>query len=321
MKETANAPANIAFIKYWGKEDKELRLPANNSISMNLSDVYTTTSVEFEKNLKKDTVYINEEKVKDRKEKRVVKHLDRIREIAGISEYARVESTNNFPSGAGIASSASGFAALTLAATKAADLNLNEKKLSVLARLGSGSACRSIPDGIVEWRAGNSSETSFAHSLFPETHWKLADVVTIVQEEEKKVSSTSGHDLAPTSPFYATRIKNMPLKIREIKKAIKDKDFSLFGEIIEEEAINMHTVMMTSTPPLFYWNAATVRIINAVREWRDNGLSAYFTIDAGPNMHIICQEKDIEKVKTRLKKINGVKRVIVNYPARGASLI
>jgi diphosphomevalonate decarboxylase len=321
MIKTAKAPANIAFIKYWGKKDEKLRLPMNNSISMNLSEVYTTTSVEFSKNLKSDTLKIDGKFPEDKEKERVVKHLNLIRSLAKTDLKARVESRNNFPKGTGLASSASGFAALTLAASGAAGLNLSEKELSIIARLGSGSACRSLPDGFAEWKAGDSSETSYAYSLYPPNYWDICDVIAIVGEASKKVSSTEGHVLAESSPFFRARISGMPKKVNEIKKALKEKDFTRFGEILEEEAVNMHAVMMTSKPALYYWLPETLITIISIIKWRDEGLESYFTIDAGPNVHVICQAKYAPRIKRRLVKLNGVKRVVINKPSTGARLI
>src|SRR3989344_2439626 len=175
MKSTAIAPSNIAFTKYWGRKDEKLRLPMNGSISMCLSNLLTTTTVEFSEKLKADDIIINGER-REKEALKVSKHLDRIRKLAGISTYAKVVSQNSFPTATGLSSSASGFAALTVAGAKAAGLNLSEKELSILARQGSGSACRSIPDGFVEWIDGDTSETSYAISLYPPEHWHIVDV-------------------------------------------------------------------------------------------------------------------------------------------------
>jgi len=318
---TAKAPANIAFIKYWGKKDEKLRLPANSSISMNLSNAFTVTSVEFNSRLTSDELIINGS-ISSRDEiRRVSNHLNLIRNLSKIKDFARVESKNNFPKGSGIASSASGFAALTVAATGATGLQLSEKELSILARLGSGSACRSVPDGFVEWKYGETSEESYADSLFTPDYWKICDLIAIVGENSKKVSSTEGHAIAETSPFYKTRIAGMEDKIREIKSAMKARDFTKFGEILEAEAINMHAVMMTSDPPLYYWLPETLKVMAQVVELRSGGLACYFTIDAGPNVHIICNEADADKIKSKLSEVTGVKQVLVNTPAEGAKII
>lgn len=321
MKIKARAPSNIAFIKYWGKSNEKLRIPANSSISMNLSNAYTETSVEFGEKLESDLVIIDGKKIEGKEKERITRHIDLIREMAGISTFAEVESKNNFPKGAGIASSASGFAALTVACTKAAGLNLSEKELSVLARLGSGSSCRSIPDGFVEWKKGTKSSDSYAYSVRPSGYWDICDVIAVVGEKAKKVGSTEGHRQAESSPFYKARIAGMGKKVTDIKSALKNRDFTKFGKIIEEEAINMHTVMMTGSPALFYWLPKTLEVMQSVISWREEGLEAYFTIDAGPNIHIICNARDVNKVKVKLEKIQGVKKIITNKASEGARIL
>lgn len=321
MKATAKAPANIAFIKYWGKINESLRLPANSSISMNLSGCFTTTTVEFDEKLKQDMFVLNGKATTREESNRVFKHLDIIKRMAGIKFNAKVESKNNFPKASGIASSASGFAALSMAGTVAAGLNLSQKDLSILARQGSGSACRSIPDGIVEWKFGKTDKTSFAQSLYPVDYWDLADLIAIVGNGSKKVSSSEGHGLAGSSPFYNARIAGMPKKIREIKSSLKEKDFTKFGQILEAEAINMHAVMMTGTPPLYYWIPETLETMNLVIKLREMGIECYFTIDAGPNVHVICEGKNAPKIAGVLAKLKGVKNLIENKIGRGAHLV
>jgi diphosphomevalonate decarboxylase len=321
MRATAIAPANIALIKYWGKKDSRLRLPANDSISINLSGVSTVTAVEFVDTLEEDRFSIDQRVVTGVEKRRVVAHLDRIRQMAGVHLRAKVKSKNNFPKGTGLASSASGFAALSLAASCSAGLALSEKDLSILARLGSGSACRSIPSGFVEWKAGNSDLSSYAHSLFPADYWDIRDVIAIVGSDVKKVSSTEGHAAAEGSRFYKERLREMPQRIRQLKEAMRNKDFSEFGEIVEAEAINMHAVMMTSKPALIYWMPTTLRVMHQIIDWRSKGLESYFTIDAGPNVHVLCLEKDELKLERQLSMVEGVQKVIVNQPTNGATLI
>lgn len=321
MKATAQAPSNIAFIKYWGKRDEKLRIPANSSISMNLSNTYTTTTVDFDTSYKVDTFFLEGKRVTGEEALRVFKHLDRLRNLAKMNLRAKVTSSNTFPKASGIASSASGFAALTLAASRAAGLTLNTKDLSILARIGSGSACRSIPDGFVEWKTASDSNKSYAVSLHPPDYWAICDLVAIVGTKTKKVSSSEGHALAESSPFYKTRLQSMPKKIREIKTALKKRDFTKFGEVLEAEAVSMHTVMMTSNPPLFYWLPATLKVMQEVWSLRDRGVECYFTIDAGPNIHVICEFKNAKGIQTALSKVKGVKSVLLNKPAPGARLI
>lgn len=313
MKATATAPSNIAFIKYWGKKDKELKLPENASISMNLSNLLTTTTVEFSPKFKEDFVIVNGQN-DSKQSNRVIEHLNLIRKKTNILLKTKVVSKNNFPDGTGLSSSASGFAALTLAATKAAELNLNEKELSILARQGSGSACRSIPDGFVEW-AGE-----WAESLYPQDYWKINDVVAIISQEKKEVSSTEGQKLASSSPFFQTRLENINKKTNQFKKSLETKNFTEFGQIIENEALELHAIMLTSTPSLIYWQPETVKLMKLVKKWRDGGLEVYFTINTGQDIHLIIEEKNRNKLVNRLKDVKEVKKIIINQPSVGARL-
>ena len=320
MKATAIAPSNIAFIKYWGRKNEELRLPENSSISMNLSNLLTTTTVEFNPDFKEDSVIINDKN--DLKEAgRVIKFLDLIRKKTGLFQKAKVVSKNDFPDGTGLSSSASGFAALACAASKAAGLTLGEKELSILARQGSGSACRSIPDGFVEWLDGNSSETSFSKSLHPPGYWDIADVVAIVSKEKKDVSSTEGQKMVYSSPFFQTRLNNINEKITKIKKIFKTKNFIELGELIEGEALELHAIMLTSTPSLIYWLPATIQIMKLVKKWRSEGLEVYFTINTGQDIHLIIEEKNTEKLIKKLEDLKEVKKIIINRPSVGARLV
>lgn len=318
MRATAIAPSNIAFTKYWGKKDEILRLPENGSISMCLSNLLTTTTVEFSPNYKNDQITINGA-VEKEEAQRVIKHLDSIRKMANIEHKAKVVSKNNFPIGTGLSSSASGFAALTLAATVAAGLKLSEKELSILARQGAGSACRSIPAGFVEWLDGNTSETSYAKSIFPANHWAIADVVAIVSEGKKEIPTSEGQKSAQTSPFMATRLSYMKEKNKLVKKIIKNKNFKALGELIEAEALELHAIMLTQTPHLIYWTPRTLKIMKLVSHWREE-FPVYFTINTGQDIHLIVEQKNIEKVKAKLQKIPEVKEIIVNFPSEGTRL-
>lgn len=321
MKKTAKAPSNIAFIKYWGKKDPSLNLPMNDSVSMNLSGCSTLTTVEFNSKFKKDRLILAGQEVFDKKLEKVSKHLDLVRKLARKNLRAKVTSKNNFPTGVGIASSASGFAALTLAAVSALGLKLSEKELSVLARLGSGSACRSIPDGFVNWHKGQNSQTSFAESIAPPSYWNLADIVVILQDVEKEISSRDGHALAQTSPYYKTRLSELGTRTKDVEDAIKKKDLEKLGTLIEEEAISLHMVAMTSKPPLFYWKPETLLLMQNLMAWRKEGLPAYFTIDAGPNIHIITEDKYEDKVTRKLKQLGFPKQTITNHPSEGARIV
>jgi diphosphomevalonate decarboxylase len=320
-RATAVACANIAFIKFWGKRDAELNLPANSSLSMNLAGLTTTTTVEFSPDYSDDLIILDGQGVRGETRRRIVAHLDRVRAMAGLQAKARVISVNNFPVGAGLASSASGFAALSLAASKAAGLELSQRELSILARFGSGSACRSIPGGFTEWVAGTSSEDSFAKQIAPPEHWDLRDVIAIVSRVPKQVSSTEGHSLAPTSHLYQARLISVADRLSRAKAALLERDLATLGPLIEEDAISMHAVMMTSRPPIYYWLPGTVQVIRQVQDWRAAGLEVYFTLDAGPNVHLICQASDQAEVERRLRNIETVLEVIISGPGPGTHLI
>jgi diphosphomevalonate decarboxylase len=306
---TALAFSNIAFIKYWGNRDERLRLPANGSISMNLDGLSTRTRVAFDESLERDTLALNGEAVTGPRLQRVSVFLDEVRRMAGISLAAEIVSENNFPAGAGIASSASAFAALALAASRAAGLDLNQAKLSRLARRGSGSACRSVPGGFVEWRAGTSDADSFAVSIAPPEHWDLVDCIAIVDRGHKSTGSTEGHALAGTSPLQAARLADAPRRLDLCRAAILRRDLAALAEVVELDSNLMHAVMMTSSPPLFYWQEATLGVMLAVRQARAEGQPVFYTIDAGPNVHVICEAARAEQVARLLGSIPGVREV------------
>ena len=316
---TAQASPNIAFVKYWGNRDEALRLPANGSISMNLDGLFTRTTVSFQPSLPFDELVINGHDVTGPGLDRVSAILDLIRGMAKIEEQAEVVSENNFPSGAGIASSASAFAALALTASKAAGLNLNERELSRLARRGSGSAARSIPTGFVEWQAGTSDKDSFAFSIAPPEHWALTDCIAIISAVHKKTGSTEGHALAGTSPLQTARVDDAPRRLDICRRAILERDFESLASIVELDSDMMHAVMMTSSPALHYWQPASLAVMQAVRQWRGDGIPACYTVDAGANVHVICPEKEAQEIAARLRLIEGVTDVLtarVGGPAK-----
>lgn len=308
---TAIANPNLAFIKYWGNRDDTLRIPMNGSISMNLDGLYTRTTVRFQLGLSSDRLSINGYEVTGKGLDRISYILDIIRGVANIKERAEVMSENNFPSGAGIASSASAFAALAVAGSKAAGLDLSEPELSRLARRGSGSASRSVPGGFVEWQAGTSDEDSFAFSIAGPGHWDVVDCIAIVSTAHKNTGSTEGHSLAPTSPLQAARGEDAPRRLDICRKAILERDFEAFASIVELDSDMMHAVMLTSTPALHYWKPASLEVMSCVRQWRAEGIAVCYTVDAGPNVHVLCQEAEARNVEKRLREIKGVSNVLV----------
>lgn len=315
---TSIANPNIAFIKYWGNCDPEARIPANGSISMNLAGLETRTTVSF--GIERDELTLNGEPQTGQALERVSRFLDSVRQMAGIRSGARVVSDNNFPMGAGIASSAAAFAALSLAASKAAGLDLTEWQLSQLARTGSGSACRSIPPGYVEWVVEGCETESAARSIAPPDHWGLADCIAVASTGHKPTGSTEGHALAFTSPLQIARVEDAPRRLEICRRAILERDILGLLEIIELDSNLMHAVIMTSRPPVIYWLPATVTIMQSVVRWRQDGLQVGYTIDAGPNVHVICQSQDAQEVANRLRQIDGVHQVLTAFPGGGVRL-
>jgi diphosphomevalonate decarboxylase len=309
-KSSAVANPNIALIKYWGNCDPHTRIPANGSISMNLDGLYSRVQVNFDPDLMSDKLILNGTLTSGQRLVRVSEHLNRVRHLAGIKTFAHVNGSNNFPMGAGIASSASAFAALSLAASKAVGLDLSERELSRLARQGSGSACRSIPGGYVEWKVAGCEQDSYAFSIAPPEHWDLVDCIAIVSREHKTTGSTEGHNLAYTSPLQGARVDDAPRRLDICRRAILEHDFIALAEVVELDSNQMHAVMMTSDPPLFYWHPATIAIMQAVRIWREEGLLAFYTIDAGANVHVICPASYQRHITSKLTGIQGVQEVI-----------
>ncbi len=307
---SALAHPNIAFIKYWGNRDQALRLPANGSISMNLGALETRTSVTLTEAASADRLVINDDEQSGASLARVSAFLDIIRQLSGQMAFAEVCSKNNFPSSAGVASSAAAFAALALAASRAYGLALSEKDLSRLARRGSGSACRSIPTGFTEWQPGTCDEDSYAQSFAAPDHWELWDCVAIVEAAPKPTGSTEGHALAPTSPLQAARVADTPRRLQLCREALLARDFEKLADVIEQDSNIMHAVMQTSTPPLMYWSPASLLLMNEVAALRRRGVAAAYTLDAGPNVHVICTAENHENIKRRLEGLPGVSWVL-----------
>lgn len=306
----ARASSNIAFIKYWGNQDDALRIPVNSSISMNLAGLFTETVVRWDDGLSADRLVLNGKEADHGAYQRVVDHLDVLRERLGITAHAEVTSANNFPMGAGIASSASSFAALTMAGIRAIDATISEKELTTLARLGSGSASRSIPNGYVYWHMGDHHENSYAESVASADHWNLVDVIAVISDTHKAVGSTRGHATAQTSDLQGGRLSHVEARLETVKDAILNRDFSLLAPVVEHDSNLMHAVMMTSQPALFYWMPTSLVVMDAVRQWRAEGLNVCYTLDAGPNVHCICTAEDAPQIIQRVKQITGVLEVL-----------
>ncbi|MDX2136991.1 MAG: diphosphomevalonate decarboxylase [Chloroflexota bacterium] len=314
----AQAHPNIAFIKYWGNTDHSLRLPANSSISMNLSGVETETRVTWDERLAADTLVLNGREEPGDALTRVVQHLDMLRKRLGLGARAQVETRNNFPTGAGIASSAAAFAALTVAGVAAAGATLTERELTTLARLGSGSASRSVPSGFVEWHAASTHEDSYAETAFAPDHWALVDVIAVISRAHKATGSTAGHRSADTSDLQAARVAGAARRLEICKAAIAARDFAAFAEVVEYDSNLMHAVMMTSRPALFYWLPGSLALMERVRQLRHDGVRVCYTLDAGPNVHCICVREDADQVRSALSSMSEVGEIIVASAGYGA---
>jgi len=329
-KTTVQAPANIAFIKYWGARDLERAIPCNPSISMTLESCATRCTVELLPEGTKDEVWLSEPDGGFRTpphefHQRMGRHLDRLRQWAGSRTAFRVATKNGFPTGGGLASSASGFAALTLAVAGALGRSdAPRAELSRLARAsGSGSAARSVFGGYVEWPAPARGKGSHGATAGTDTdddpaaaqiaspdHWDLADVIAVVEIGPKVVSSLEGHRRALTSPYFEKRQELLPARLERVRRAIRARDLEQLGPVLEEEAIDLHLIAMSSTPPIFYWSPGTVGVLRAVRELRQEGIHAYATMDAGANVHVLCEPDSVDDVAARLDSLPVVGFVI-----------
>lgn len=329
MKASAIANANIALVKYWGKRNKELMLPQTGSVSMTTEGLQAHTTVEFDPKYAEDILIVNGKEYKKGDEEYddyVALFLGVVRNMTDKQEKAKIVSNNNFPTAAGLASSAAGFAALATAVNRALELGLDNRQLSMLARRGSGSATRGIHSGFVEWKRGENEDgtDSYAEQLFPPEHWpELRLVIAVTSKKDKKVKSRAGmkHSVA-TSPYYQSWAKDVVPKHTEIiKKAIADKDFKTLGETAELNALDMHAVAIATTPPVIYWNAGTMDIIHAVMDWRDEGMGCYFTIDGGPQVKVMCLDKDAEEIARRVREFENIEDVIITKPGSGARIV
>jgi diphosphomevalonate decarboxylase len=318
-KNTVSAPANIAFIKYWGARDLASATPMNTSISMTLEHCVTQCTVETLDHGGEDEVWRAEPDggfgTPDPEfARRVREHLDRIRQWSGRKEPVRVATRNTFPTAGGLASSASGFAALTLAAAGAFGKKASTKEMSLLARRsGSGSASRSVYGGFVEWPASQSAggdDDSFARQIADADHWDLRDVIAVVEIGPKTIPSIEGHRRAASSPYYTKRLELLPDRLDKVRRAIRERDLAALGPVIEQEAIDLHLIAMSCHPPIFYWSPGTLAVLRAVRELRQEGLAAWATMDAGANVHVICDSDSEDDVAERLEDLPAVGFVI-----------
>lgn len=316
MEASARACANIALAKYWGKADVKRNVPAVPSISLTLDQLVTETRVRFDRSLASDQVRLDGRRATPAEAERVVAMLERIRRESRLRLKAKVSSHNHFPTAAGLASSASGFAALAAAASAAAGLRFNPRRLSALARASSASAARSVYGGFVELPAGQRGEADLAaRPIAPPEHWNLRLVVALTEPGPKKIGSTEGMERSrKTSPYYSAWLDQAPKWARKIKRAIKERELDDLGAAMEQSTLAFHCCAITSEPPIIYWAPATLAALATVRGLRERGVSVWATMDAGPHVKALCAMGDASRVRQALDRTEGVTRTWLAKP-------
>ncbi|HAR1434381.1 TPA: diphosphomevalonate decarboxylase [Enterococcus faecium] len=323
FKGKARAYTNIALIKYWGKKNEELILPMNNSLSLTLDAFYTETEVIFSDSYMVDEFYLDGTLQDEKATKKVSQFLDLFRKEAGLSLKASVISQNFVPTAAGLASSASGLAALAGACNTALKLGLDDLSLSRFARRGSGSACRSIFGGFVEWEKGHDDLSSYAKPV-PSDSFEddLAMVFVLINDQKKEVSSRNGmRRTVETSSFYQGWLDSVEGDLYQLKQAIKTKNFQLLGETMERNGLKMHGTTLAAQPPFTYWSPDSLKAMDAVRQLRKQGIPCYFTMDAGPNVKVLVENSHLSEVQETFTKLFSKEQVITAHAGPGIAII
>ena len=319
QQAVAWASPNIALVKYWGKMDGPDNRPAVSSLSMTLADIGTLTRVAFDVDLKSDELCLNGAQ-EEATRQRVVACLDDVRRYAQSDCKARVHSENNFPTGAGLASSASGFAALALAASAALHADVPKAELSRIARRASGSAARSLWGGYVMIDAALPDPC--AEPLYDLDYFPLDVVIAVVSKSPKSIGSTAGMmNSRRTSDYYPAWIDNQEPDIQKARTALAMKDFEQLAEVSEVSCLKMHALMMATRPPLMYWLPETLACIQVVLGLRKQGVGVFFTIDAGPQVKAFCLPEAGAKVSEALSGVPGVLEIIHTRTGDDARLL
>lgn len=319
---TARACANIALVKYWGKRDALLNLPAAGSLSLTLAALVTETTVQFDEALADDELVLGGAPASAAETRRITAFLDLVRAQAGIPIHARVTSRNDFPTASGLASSASGFAALAVAATRAAGLELPPQELSILARRGSGSAARSIFGGFVRMNAGTASEDAYAEPLASPLLDRIRMVIAVIGGgAPKSRGSTDAMDhTAATSPMYRAWLDLVPRDLEAAADALAAGDLEQLGAITEANALAMHASAITARPAVVYWRPATLAVLEKIRGLRECGVAAWATMDAGPHVKVLTTADDASTIAMQLRDLDGVTAVTISAPG-GAAVV
>ena len=317
MRATAIAQPNIALIKYWGKHDVARNLPAVGSISITLSELFTEMNVHLEAELSADTLTVNGE-ADLAMLPRLSSCIDRV--LGGDRPYADIRSRSNFPIAAGLASSASAFAAITVATAAAAGRLLSTAELASLAGRASGSAARSLYGGFVE--LANTGDDISVRTIAEAKDWPLTVVVAITETGPKAVGSTAAMETSrKTSPFYSSWVEQQEHDLDMARQAISTRDFAKLAAVAEHNCLKMHSVMWSSRPPVVYWNSATMRCLQAVRDLQADGVGVFFTMDAGPQVKAVCLPEHADTVRASLSGIDGVNQVMESALGDGARLV
>jgi diphosphomevalonate decarboxylase len=320
----ARARANIALSKYWGKADRALNLPAVPSLSLTLDDLVTETAAARDPSLAADRVELDGAHREGAEAKTLADFLALVRARAGVAEgspgsFLRVRSFNRFPTASGLASSASGYAALAAAASAAYGLRLDDAALSALARRGSASAARSVFGGWAELPAGAPGDDSTgARPLFGADHWDVAMVLALVDRGPKDVASRDGmRRTAETSPYYAAWLSAAPLLHARVRDAVTARDLAATGEAMEASTMAMHASAWAAQPAVRYARGATLDVLDVVRALRRDGVGAWATMDAGPHVKVLCAGADADAVADRLRPTPGVLEARIARPGAG----
>jgi diphosphomevalonate decarboxylase len=316
MRAKARAHPNIAVIKYWGKRDLERNLPAVGSISVTLSDLYSDMAIEVDSTLRADVLLVNG----DESRSMLARVSSCVDNVAGTDRpFVRISSEGNFPIAAGLASSASAFAALVVACNAAFDLKKSHDELVNLAGRASGSAARSLLGGFVELE--NRDDQVVVKSLLAADEWPLRVIVAITAPGPKPVSSGDAMEISrKTSPFYDRWVEQQSEDLAEARAAIRDRDLIRLGAVAEHNCLKMHSVMWGSRPPMIYWNSATIACMQTVRDLQSQGVPVFFTIDAGPQLKAICSPQHAELVRDAMVATAGVVDVMDSGVGMGARL-
>jgi diphosphomevalonate decarboxylase len=312
----AVANSNVALVKYWGKADEGAMHPAAPSLSVTLDSLSTAASIELFEDSHDDRV----EGLPPPAAAKVRGFLSSFRARFGVRARARVEVASNFPVAAGLASSASTFAALAKGLSEAAGLQLENGALAELARMGSGSACRSVYGGFVEWRPEGGR--SVVEPIAPKEHWRLRVLVAVTSERPKAIGSSAGmRRTAATSPYYRSWIESGAADLAEVRAGVLERSLSRVGPAAERNCLRMHAAAMAAVPPLVYWEPATLAVMRRVWELRERGVEAYFSIDAGPQVKVLCEDGSAGAVESAIAAVPGVLRVLAAEPGDGPRIV